>query len=77
MSKYEMDFEKYKKAIEKVIQRFSDRGWEEIRVEEIWFETSLPMDLILQVINMGVTIPSDVKSITHGGKILWKREEQQ
>ncbi len=66
MSKYEMDFEKYKKAIEKVIQRFSDRGWEEIKVEEIWFETSLPMDLILQVINMGVAIPADVKSITHG-----------
>ncbi|WP_448374661.1 hypothetical protein [Fervidobacterium sp.] len=75
MGKYEMDYEKYKKAIEKVIQRFADKGWEEVKVEELWFETSLPVDLILEVINMGVFIPADVKLITHGGKTLWKREE--
>ncbi|WP_082868378.1 hypothetical protein [Fervidobacterium ngatamarikiense] len=77
MGKYEMDFEKYKKAVEKVIQRFADRGWEEIRVEEIWFETSLPIDLILEVINQGILIPSEVNSITHGGKVIWKKEEQE
>jgi len=75
MGKYEMDFEKYKKAIEKVIQRFSDKGWDEIKVEELWFETSLPVDLILEVIEKGVVIPDDVKLITHGGKVIWKKEE--
>ncbi|WP_448379155.1 hypothetical protein [Fervidobacterium sp.] len=78
MGKYEMDFDKYKKAVEKVIQRFADRGWEEIRVEEIWFETSLPIDLILEVINQqGVLIPPEVNSITYGGKVIWKKGEQE
>uniref|UniRef100_A0A7V4NGX4 Uncharacterized protein n=1 Tax=Fervidobacterium pennivorans TaxID=93466 RepID=A0A7V4NGX4_FERPE len=77
MGKYEMDFEKYRKAVEKVIQRFADRGWEEIRVEEIWFETSLPIDLILEVINQGVLIPPEVNSITYGGKVIWKKGEQE
>lgn len=77
MGKYEIDFEKYRKAVEKVIQRFADRGWEEIKIEEVWFETSLPVDLIIEVINQGISIPSEVKLITHGGKTIWKNPESE
>lgn len=73
--KYQLDIEKYKKAIEKVVQRFADKGWEEIKVEELWLETSLPIDLILEVIKSGISVPSEVKMITHRGNILWKRQD--
>lgn len=73
--KYQLDIDKYKKAIEKVIQRFADKGWEEIKVEELWFETSLPVDLIIEVIKSGITVPPEVKTITHRGNVLWKVQE--
>ncbi|MEN3043506.1 MAG: hypothetical protein ABDH59_09485 [Fervidobacterium sp.] len=75
MGKYDLDIEKYRKALEKVIQRFSDRGWEEIKLEEVWFETSIPIDILLEVFNAGVNIPAEVKLITHKGNIVWKSEE--
>jgi len=76
MEKYQLDLERYKKAVEKVIQRFADRGWEEIKIEEIWFETSLPVDIILEAFNAGVNIPSEVKTVTHKGNVIWQRENQ-
>lgn len=75
MGKYELDIEKYRKAVEKIIQRFADRGWEEIKIEEIWFETSIPVDILIEAFNAGVNIPPDVKLVTHKGNIIWKREE--
>ncbi|MGC8821104.1 MAG: hypothetical protein ACP5KD_04805 [Fervidobacterium sp.] len=75
MGKYELDIEKYRKAVEKVIQRFADRGWEEVKIEEIWFETSLPIDIILDAFKAGVAIPLDVKLVTHKGNVIWRREE--
>lgn len=75
MGKYDLDIEKYRKAVEKIIQRFADRGWEEIKIEEIWFETSIPMDILIEAFNAGVNIPSEVKLVTHKGNVIWKREE--
>lgn len=75
MGKYDLDIEKYRKAVEKIIQRFADRGWEEIKMEEVWFETSIPMDILIEAFNAGVTIPPDVKLVTHKGNVIWKREE--
>jgi len=74
MGKYELDIEKYRKAVEKVILRFAERGWEEIKIEEIWFETSLPTDVIIQAFNAGVSIPEEVKLVTYKGNVIWKKE---
>lgn len=74
MGKYDLDIEKYRKAVEKVIQRFADKGWEEIKLEEVWFETSIPMDIILEAFKAGVHIPPSVRIVTHRGNAVWRRQ---
>lgn len=76
MGKYELDIEKYRKAVEKIIHRFVDKGWEDIKVEEIWLETSIPVDIILQALNAGVNIPNEVRVVTHKGNVIWKRARE-
>lgn len=62
MEKYQLDLERYKKRrLRRSFKDLRNRGWEEIKIEEIWFETSLPIDIILEAFNAGVNIPSEVK----------------
>lgn len=77
VEKYQLDIERYKKAIEKVFQRFADKGWDEIKIEEVWFETSLPIDIILEVFNSGVYIPPEVNTITYKENAIWQRKNAE
>lgn len=75
MEKYELSIERYKKVLAKIFQRFADKGWEEIKIEEVWLETSIPIDIILEAFNEGINIPYEVKTVTYKGNVIWKREE--
>ncbi len=78
MGKYELDLEKYKKAIEKVLVRFVERGCDKVSFEELWFETSIPVDIIREVFQAGVSIPKEIVEIKDDkGALIWKVEIPQ
>jgi hypothetical protein len=72
---YEITWERYEKAISNVLKNFLERGFEKITIEEIWFETSLPKDLILEVLKRGkLEIPSEIKEIKDKNSVVWSSE---
>ncbi|MDK2886486.1 MAG: hypothetical protein PWP54_1044 [Thermosipho sp. (in: thermotogales)] len=73
---YEINWERYEKAISNVLKNFVERGFEVITIEEIWFETSLPKDLILEVFQRSnLKIPKEIKEIKDKNSIIWRSEE--
>ncbi|MBO8140152.1 MAG: hypothetical protein H0Z22_06750 [Thermosipho sp. (in: Bacteria)] len=73
--KYELNWERYEKAISNVLKNFVERGFEKITIEEIWFETSLPKDLILEIFQRGnLEIPKEIKEIKDKNLTIWSSE---
>ncbi|PLV58668.1 hypothetical protein [Thermotoga sp. KOL6] len=69
-----MDKEKYVKGIEKALQRIAARDLKDIDVSEIWIETALPKDLILEILKeSNLNVPPGIEIIKDGREILWKR----
>ncbi|MBO8160208.1 MAG: hypothetical protein H0Z24_01110 [Thermosipho sp. (in: Bacteria)] len=72
LNKYEITWERYEKALSNVLKNLADRGMEEITIEELWIETSLPKDLILETLKRGnVNIPEEIKLITDKETVIW------
>ncbi len=72
-----MDYTRYAKAIEKAVNNIVIKMEKsEIGLDEIWIETSIPEDLIIEVIeNHPVEFPSVLKLITSRKGIIWKRKD--
>lgn len=66
--------EKYQRAIEQAIAELPVEDGT-VSLESIWLETSLPQDLILEILKEGqLSLPSNVERIvTRGGKTLLSR----
>lgn len=58
----EVDRERYKRAIEKVLPELPVENGA-IDIDSIWVETSLPRDLIVELIRDGLELPTNVKRI--------------
>ncbi|WP_041081429.1 hypothetical protein [Thermotoga profunda] len=71
-----MVYERYAKAIEKVLGGIVQREHYDVDISEIWIETSIPQDLIIEIIEkIPLQLPETLHSITLGDKILWKRKD--
>ncbi|MFN3283243.1 MAG: hypothetical protein ACK40Q_03300 [Pseudothermotoga sp.] len=71
-----MVYERYAKAIEKVLGDIVQREHFDVDISEIWVETSIPQDLIVEIIeNFPLQLPEALHSITSGEKIIWKRKD--
>ncbi|EKF49375.1 hypothetical protein H17ap60334_06399 [Thermosipho africanus H17ap60334] len=74
---YEMNWERYEKALSKVLQNFANRGYEKVTIEELWVETSLPKDLLLELIKeRNIVFPEEIKEIKYKNDIIWSSDKE-
>lgn len=70
-----ISFERYIKAIEKVLNNMVEKERVNVDISELWIDTSIPEDLIVEIIkNYQLEYPEALESITYDGKTLWKRD---
>lgn len=74
---YEMNWERYEKALSKVLQNFANKGYEKVTIEELWVETSLPKDLLLELIKeRNIVFPEEIKEIKYKNDIIWSSDKE-
>ena len=67
--------ENFAKAIRNVLMRFKDREMNVVEIDEIWIETSIPKDFIIELIKNGeVEVPEGIDEIRKGKSVIWRRE---
>lgn len=70
-----MDVEKYVRAIEKSLTQMVLREMNSVDVSEIWIDTSIPVDLIVEILKTRqLKIPEELQAITNAGKTIWVRK---
>ncbi len=68
--------DRFAKAVGNVLKRFVERGIDVIDVKEIWIDSSIPLDVIEELIRDGkVKVPDGIKEIRKGRSVLWKRSK--
>jgi hypothetical protein len=68
------DMEKYVKAIEASLFKVPVREGDSIYLSDIWLVTSLPKDLIVEILkNYPIEMPENVKIIVDGKKVIKRR----
>ncbi len=72
-----MDYSRYVKAIEKAVNNITTKMEKtEIGIDEIWIETSIPEDLIVEIIEKyDVQFPNSLTLVTSKKGIVWKRKD--
>jgi len=70
-----VDVEKYVRAIEKSLTQMVLREMSSVDVSEIWIDTSIPVDLIVEILKtQQLKIPQELQAITNAGKVIWARK---
>jgi hypothetical protein len=70
-----VDVEKYVRAIEKSLTQMVLREMNSVDVSEIWIDTSIPVDLIVEILKTRqLKIPEELQAITNAGKTIWVRK---
>ncbi len=66
--------ERFAKAVENILKRFEEKGLEVVDIYDIWIESSIPIDLIEEVIEKDmVHVPPSIKEVKVRGKNFWRR----
>lgn len=69
-----MDKEKYLRGVERALLEIAKRELKEVDISEIWIETALPKDLIMELLaDPSLNVPATIETIKDGREILWKR----
>ncbi|RKX52797.1 MAG: hypothetical protein DRP25_01620 [Thermotoga sp.] len=68
--------ERFIKAVEKALIKIAERDLREIDISEIWVETSLPKDFILEILKKeNLKVPDRISVIKDGEEVIWKRSK--
>ncbi|OQX57540.1 MAG: hypothetical protein B5M49_03620 [Thermotoga sp. 4484_232] len=68
--------ERFVKAVEKALIKIAERDLREIDISEIWVETSLPKDFILEILKKeNLKVPDRISVIKDGEEVIWKRSK--
>jgi len=68
--------ERFVKAVEKALIKIAERDLKEIDISEIWVETSLPKDFILEILKKeNLEVPDRISVIKDGEEVIWKRSK--
>lgn len=68
--------ERFVKAVEKALIKIVERDLREIDISEIWVETSLPKDFILEILKKeNLKVPDRISVIKDGEEVIWKRSK--
>jgi len=71
------DLERYLKAVTNSISKASAQEDGSVDITEVWVNSSLPLDLVLEAINHpDITLPDHVKSLKLYGKEIWKKAKE-
>ncbi len=69
-----LDKEKYLRGVERALLEIAKRELKEVDISEIWIETALPKDLIMELLaDPSLNVPATIETIKDGREILWKR----
>ncbi len=69
--------ESFSKAISNVLKRYSERGINVIDIKEIWIDTSIPEDLMLELLKKNeVEVPDGILEIRKDSRVVWKRRKK-
>ena len=69
-----MGREAFAKAVSKVLLRYAQREIKVVDVADIWLDTSIPRDFIIELFRENlVEIPEGVEKVKDGKRILWRR----
>ena len=70
------DMERFVKAVEKALIKIAERDLKEIDISEIWVETSLPKDFILEILKKeNLKVPDRISVIKDREEVIWKRSK--
>ena len=70
------DMDRFVKAVEKALVKIAERNLKEVDISEIWVETSLPIDFILEILKRGnLKIPDGIHVIKNREEVIWKRSK--
>ena len=68
--------ERFVKAVEKALIKIAERDLKEIDISEIWVETSLRKDFILEILKKeNLKVPDRISVIKDGEEVIWKRSK--
>ncbi|HEW92950.1 MAG TPA: hypothetical protein ENF81_10505 [Thermotogaceae bacterium] len=70
----EQEIEKYVRAVESSLLKVPIRQGNHVYLSDIWLVTSLPKDLIVEIIKKyQIELPENVKTIIDGKKVIKRR----
>ena len=66
----------FSKALSNVLRRYSERGIEVVDIKDLWIDTSIPEDLMMELLKSGsVEVPDGILEIKRGSHVVWKRRK--
>lgn len=69
--------ESFSKAIANVLKRYSERGMKVVDIKEIWIDTSIPEDLMIELLKKNeVEVPDGILEIKKDSHVVWKRRKE-
>jgi len=78
MDKLEIDYERYKVALNKILQKAPIRKDGYVHVSDMWIISSLPKDLLLEMIRKGnVKLSSTAKGIKDKNRVIFRNSRQR
>ncbi|MCD6239131.1 MAG: hypothetical protein J7K51_07420 [Thermotogae bacterium] len=74
----EIDYERYKVALNKILQKAPIRKDGYVHVSDMWIISSLPKDLLLEMIRKGnVKLSSTAKGIKDKNRVIFRNSRQR
>jgi len=69
-----VEYTRYAVALEKAMMKLVERGFNVIDVDELWLETSIPIDLIVEIVKKRqIKFPENLQVLRLQSQILWKK----
>jgi len=69
-----VEYTRYIVALEKAMMKLIERGFNVIDVDELWLETSIPIDLIVEIVKKRqIKFPENLQVLRLQKQILWKK----
>jgi len=69
-----VEYARYAAALEKVMMKLVERGFDVIDISELWLETSIPIDLIVEIVEKHqIKFPEGLQVLQFKNQVLWKK----
>ena len=70
--------ENFSKALSNILKRYRERGMEIVDIREMWIDTSIPEDLMVELLKKGdVEVPEGILEIRRDSHVVWKGRKEK